>query len=196
MRITTEISPDDHRNFSQSLAGEGVEEAKAREGSQDLSRSVSRMYLSMAVFFAVLVGIVYWWGLDGLLDRPFVLILALVGLLVVPVAIVWFMSARRLREDLKDVASGNIIDQNALRKGLNIGEGIFDLDQDGVTVSLALAQISYSWIAFQELKETSTAFHLMIDDSSGLILTKRAFGGDLRRQEFQAFVAERIGAGG
>ena len=195
MRTTTELSPDDHRDFMRSLAGEGVEEAKARDGAQALSRPVS-MYLSMAAFFGVFVWVIYRWGVNGLLDRPFVSILALIGFLAVPVAIAWVTSARRLRDNLEDIANGNIIDQNALRKGLNIGEAHFTLDHNGVTVGLAFVRSSYSWSAFQELQETSTAFHLMIDDHSGLILPKRALSEDLMRQEFQTFVAEHIGAGG
>ena len=95
LRITTEISPDDHRDYTRSLAGEGIEEAKALESARGLSRARFTMYLAMAAFFGALVWVVYGWGLDGLLDRPFVPILTLIGLLCVPVAIVWFMSERR-----------------------------------------------------------------------------------------------------
>ena len=194
MRTSTEISADDHRDFIQSLSGDGVEEAKAREGARALSRPGS-MYLSVAVFFGVFVWVMYRMGVDGLLDRPFLSILAFTGFLLVPAAIACLTSARRLREDLEDIADGNIIDQNALRKGLNIGEAHFTWDPNGVTVGLAFVRSSYSWSAFQELKETSTAFHLMIDDHSGLILPKRAFSDDSMRQDFQTFVAEHIGAG-
>ena len=68
LRITTEISPDDHRDYTRSLAGEGIEEAKALESARGLSRARFTMYLAMAAFFGALVWVVYGWGLDGLLD--------------------------------------------------------------------------------------------------------------------------------
>jgi hypothetical protein len=196
MRIAAEISPHDHQDFIRFLAGEGSEEAKALEGVRDLSRTRLKLYLAMAAFLGTVVWFAYRRGLDGLLDRPFALTLILVGLLCVPVAILWLMSVRQSLQDLEKIAGGNIIDQNSLREGLNIGTGYFDFDRDGITFSLALVEEHYTWRAFQELRETSTAFHLMIDAHSGCVVPKRAFGDDLRRREFEAFVAARIGAGG
>ncbi len=195
MGMTTEVGPDDHRDFLQSLAGEGVEEEKASQGVRDLSGKRSGTYFWMAVFFAAVLWAIYRRGVDGFLDRPVLFFGTLIGLLLVPVAIALTISARRLCEDLEDIAGGNIVDKNALRKGFNVGRTDFDWSLDGVTVGSTLVQSFYSWRAFQELRETSTAFHLMIDDGSGVIVPKRGFGDESRRQEFSTLAEERMGAG-
>ena len=99
------------------------------------------------------------------------------------------------KQCVANIGGSRFIDPNALRKGLNIGVACFDLDRDGMTISLALVQGSYSWNAFQELKETTTAFHMMIDDKTGIVVPKRAFSDESKRRAFESLVAERVGAG-
>jgi len=199
MRLTTEISPDDHRLFYQSVTGEGVEEAKAQKEAKDLSRSGHDLYLSLAVLLAVVFVLVLWavyrFGFDGVLSQPLPSIAIFIGVLCVLVTTLWFICSRQVFKALKDAANGNYIDQRIFRNGLNIGDTRFNVEQTGITYSSEHVQSSYSWPAFHGLKETATAFHLMITDGSGLIVPKRAFGTELQSQEFQAFVAERIGAG-
>ena len=55
---------------------------------------------------------------------------------------------------------------------------------------------STQFISGRTLRETSTAFHLMVDEGPGIILPKRALGDTTRRQEIYTFVAERIGSSG
>jgi hypothetical protein len=194
MRIIAEISPDDHLDVIEMLSREGIEEAKATVGARRLSRDRSELIVSMAIFFGTLIWSVYALGLEGLFGHWIMFVLVLIGIFNVPVALVWLMGVRRMRADLAEVVGGKIIDQKMLRNGVNIGEATFELDHDGLSVRFAFLKETFLWSAFQGLRETSRAFHLIIDEVSGLILPKRALGDTARRQEFSIFVAERIGS--
>ena len=135
MRITADISPDDHRELIETLSGEGIEEAKATVSYRHLSRIRSSMFVSVVIFFCALVWSVNLLGLGGLFNHWIMSILALIGILNVPVALVWLVSGWRSRGDLAEVASGKIVDQSMLRNGVNIGEATFELDHDGLSVS-------------------------------------------------------------
>lgn len=194
MQISARISPDDHRDFLHLLARPDKRRREARIASLSLISVSFSMLVGVSVFVGTLGWFLYSGGVVELMRRPFLLILVVIGLLLVPVAIAWLRSTNRLRGELKTVIKNGALDQTTLRDGLNVGKTRFEFDNDGIRTSCALVQESFTWEAFQGLKETEENFFLMIDGGSALIVPKRAFSGSKALQSFKAFVGSSIAA--
>ena len=194
MRIATQITPDDYRDF---LSLPAIAGRRARHGWTAI--------ISLVLVFTLLLfnmGAFFWaLGLLGqhddpseLLHRPRIVILVLSGLILTPVAFLWMKHAYRLPGRIKAELK-NPLDDAALKDGVTVGDVSFDVDEDGLRSSLALVRDSYAWRAFRGLVETDRCFFLMIDAGQAEIVPKRAFADGDSVRAFRDFVESRIGGG-
>jgi len=195
MQGSARISADDFREFLELVVAPGKRRRQARFANLTVLSGSLTMLVGLAGFGWALGLVVYHGALDELLRRPDLLVLAVIGVLLVPVAIMWLRGMGRLRGQIK-VEIKDPLDETALRDGVNIGKMRFEFDDDGIRTSHDLVQESLSWDAFQGLEETEQNFFLMIDAGSAVIVPKEVFSGTRSLEAFKAFVRSRIGASG
>lgn len=187
MEISAQVSPDDIRDFFDRLDGPG--KRKLHAGFANI------ILLLGAIFLLGLLSEVGWAIGEqiyrGISDK-LLLISAVFGLFLVAWTIVWFRGAWRMKREVRDGVK-NVIDETALQDGMNFGETRFSFDNDGIRLSRALVQASYTWGAFQGLEEFEKNFFLMIHKGSALIVPRTAFSGGDSVDAFKAFVGSRIG---
>jgi len=194
VQVTAQLSADDYRDFLSLVVRLDRLRRRVRLGG---------IFLCAMLFFVAFAVLSFVWRLasgfhDGafvdLLDRPELLIPIVIGLLLIPVALIWLRSIVRLFGRLFADGEPVAMDETVLRDGVNIGESWFDFDGDGIQERLALVQSSYAWDAFQDLRETDRNLYLVIDAGSALIVPKRGFDDDASLQAFKTFAASHIGA--
>lgn len=194
MQIDAQVTSDDIREFVYRAEGSRNHEKELRESIGELTRGGRKLVLSMAVFGVVVVWYVWQRGPEAVLSSYASFGMILLGLGLVPLAVIWLWSVGRLRRTLTATADAHEIDRTSLVDGVHVGATQFEWDEHGLRVSLAKVQSTFSWRAFQRLAETSNTFCLMIDDGSAIVVPKRASGEAAWQQAFQEFVAAKIEA--
>lgn len=194
MNLSTQVTADDVREFFYRADDFTDPAEEAHEMAGELSINGRSLVISMAIFGVAAIWLVWQKGLDGILSNYLLLGLVLLGLGFVPLGILWLWATGRLRETLIESAANREIDETSLCEGINIGSTKFDLDEDGLRVTMAEVQDTYIWRAFQGLTETPNTFCLMIDDGSAVVVPKRACGDETAQQAFRDFVTSKIEA--
>ena len=194
MNISARVTVGDIREFVYRDTGPRGPARTSRRAAAVLGFTGLWMLFAMAAFGVALAVFLWRHGPETLLSRPVLLGLVLLGLAIVPIAILWLRFAGRLRGTLTAQAAAGYIDESGLRDGLNIGATTFGLDADHLTVTLSEVQDTYPWSAFQRLVETHGTFCLMIDAGSAIVVPKRACGPEMPPEALAAFVTERIAA--
>lgn len=194
MQVTAQLSVDDHRDFLDLVAPLYKIRRRIR---------IVGIFLLVMLFFLVFGILRFVWTLAsgfqsgafvGLLDHPYLFTLITIGLLLIPVAVLWLRSAVPLLGKLFAAGKHGAMDETSLRDGVNIGELQYDFDSEGLWERLALVQSFYAWEAFQSVQETDRNLYLVIDPSCALIVPKRGFDDDTSLQAFKALAASHIGA--
>ena len=191
MQNTACISGADYREFLDLVVKSG--KRRRRTGIANVVIIVTEIGIAFSLF-------AFLWALwaafsherlHELLLRPASLIPILIALFIVPVAAIriWGISRRVFK---KKANAKDAMDETALRVGLNTGEMLFDFDDDGIRVSSALVDESYSWDAFQGLEESERNFFLMLDGESAVIMPKEVNVGGRSLEASRAFLAARI----
>jgi len=192
--FTTDIKYEDHQDFMRVVP--------PRPG-QNAALLISHLFLivvsvallyTLGLFAHSLADIWRQDRLDVLLDNTQLMLLVAAGLLLLPIAALFMRSAIRAVIQAPALARTDSIDKSLLRDGLNTGPARFEVLSDGLRITLPLEEEQFVWSAFQGIRESDNILALMLDDSSGVIVPKRAFGDDAAFRRFKSLAEREIGA--
>ncbi len=193
MRFSATVSLRDHQDLIGFLAGRRRLWWRAQASSLLLLFSGFFIVFAGLSFLLTLGDVVQADRIGQVFGQPYLVILTLVGLLLLPLAAVVLRYHGRLWSRLRAQPKDGEMAREMLREGVNIGDMTFEADERGLVIASDLVRSTYAWGAFQRLAESERNVFLVVDPGAAVILPKAALAGAAGLKAFKALAEPRIG---